>query len=284
MEVFSRTSLLCRQPCLWRAIVSGEFHPRNAAAPSYGRKLLRIGRIGAESDHRHVYPAALAALGDAGDAEAIDIDVRLVPPLALRRQDVDAVLEDVDCLLLPGGSDMADVPGQILMAAGALRRQTPTIGLCLGMQTMTAAVAQRALGSEDANLAEADPSAPLKTFTPLSEEGSLPPHRLREKKVMVVTGSRLPDILGAEMSIRCNHRFRLNPELGPVLRGAGLVVSAHDVWPDRGCNQARGTSVLFRIAGTLSCRSDAPHPLIRAFVQACWQIVTGIASTHHPSA
>jgi CTP synthase (UTP-ammonia lyase) len=235
---------------------------------------LRIGLVGAESDHRHVYPAALVALGDAGDAEGIDIDVRFVRPLALRPQDVDAVLEDVDGLLLPGGSDMANVPGQILMAAGALRRRTPTIGLCLGMQTMTTAVAQSALGSEDANLAEADPSAPIKTFTPLSEEPSLPPHRLGEKKVVVVEGSRLGDILGAAMSVRCNHRFRLNPELGPVLRAAGLVVSAHDASGQiADAIELAGHPFYFGLQGhpELSGRSDAPHPLIRAFVQVCSQ-------------
>jgi CTP synthase (UTP-ammonia lyase) len=152
---------------------------------------------------------------------------------------------------------------------------------------MTTAVAQRALGSKVANLAEADPSAPIKTFTPLSEESSLPPHRLGEKKVMVVAGSRLRDILGGETSIRCNHRFRLNPELDPVLRRAGLLVSAHDVSGQiADAIEFAGHSFYFGLQGhpELSCRSDVPHPLIRAFVQACRQHATGTSSTHHYSA
>lgn len=237
---------------------------------------LRVGLVGAESDHRHVYPAALAALGDAGDAEGVGIDVRFVSPPGLRRQDVDAVLDEVDGLVLPGGSDMSNVPGQILMAAGALRRVTPVIGLCLGMQTMATAVAQKALGSNDANLAEADPSAPLKTFTPLCEDVWLPAHRLGEKTVRVAEGSKLREVLGAEARIRCNHRFRLNPELEPALGKAGLVISARD---DTGriadAIELAGHPFYCGMQGhpELTSRWDAPHPLIRAFVRACVDIL-----------
>jgi hypothetical protein len=74
-------------------------------------------------------------------------------------------------------------PGKRVSVSAKRRmlRPTPVIGLCLGMQTMVTAVAQKALGSHDANLAEVDPSAPLKTLTPLCEDVSLPAHRLGEK-------------------------------------------------------------------------------------------------------
>ncbi len=35
-------------------------------------------------------------------------------------------------------------------------------------------------------------------------------------------------MLGSTATVRCNHRFRLNPDLLPVLERAGLRVAAHD--------------------------------------------------------
>lgn len=71
----------------------------------------RILLLGNEEHHRRVYPAALAALGDAADG--LDRRVRLrflVPDEAAALGDL---LPDMaDGLLLPGGSDMGQVPGE----------------------------------------------------------------------------------------------------------------------------------------------------------------------------
>ena len=258
---------------LWRRDYFGRLSSAHPGTRAPRRdETLRIGIVGAEVDHRQVYPATLAALGDAADEDGIDISVRFVPPPALRPQDLDVVFREVDGLILPGGSDMANVAGQILIAAAAVRRPTPMIGLCLGMQTMATAIVQRALGSSDANLAEAEPAAPVKTFTPLCEEASLPEHRLGENTIMIEKGSMLRKILGAETQIRCNHRFRLNPELEAVLAKAGLVVSARD----KSGRIAEAVELAEHpfycgVQGhpELTSRPHAPHPLFHAFVQAC---------------
>jgi gamma-glutamyl-gamma-aminobutyrate hydrolase PuuD len=237
-----------------------------------GDAVVRVVLAGSESDHRDVYPAALAALGDAADAEGLTLDVVFASPRDLRQQDVAEVFRDIDGILLPGGSDMANVPGQILLAREALRSQTPAIGLCLGMQTMATAVAQGALGSEQANLAEADPSAPIKTFVPMADDGTLPVHRLGERTITIAAGSRLEALLGSEAKIRCNHRFRLAPELVSVLELAGMRITAHD-GSGRIADAVEQSGHPFYVGmqghPELSSRSGAPHPLMRAFLQAC---------------
>jgi CTP synthase len=245
----------------------------SAEPPARSESKLRIGLVGAERDHRRVYPALLAALGDCGDAERANIDVVFISPIGLKRRDVDGILAEIDGLLLPGGSDMANVPGQILMADGALRLGKPTLGLCLGMQTMATAVAQNALHSTMANLAEADPSAPIKTFIPLSEDGSfLSAHRLGERKIAIAANTRLHNLLGPEATMRLNHRFRLNPELLPILAKAGLCISAND--GSGGIADAielEDHPFYLGVQGhpELSSRSGRAHPLMRAFLQAC---------------
>src|SRR5262249_24540056 len=83
------------------------------APTSSDLRSLRVGLVGDERDNRDVYPATLAALGDAADAERIATEFVFIPPRDLREQDVDGSLEGVDGLILPGGSDMANVAGQI---------------------------------------------------------------------------------------------------------------------------------------------------------------------------
>ncbi len=232
---------------------------------------LRIGLVGTETEHRDVYPAALASLADAAGAENVALDVVFIPPIDLREQDVDGILGAVAGVLLPGGSDMINVPGQIKVAHGALRTRTPAVGLCLGMQSMTTAVVQKALGSTQASLAEAAPDAPIKTFTMMAERG-LMPYRLGEMTTVTKPGSRTAAILGAESKIRCNHRFHFNPELIPVAAKAGLHVTARDVTGEvTDAVELDGHPFYFGMQGhpELSSRDGAAHPLLRAFVRAC---------------
>jgi len=244
------------------------------AEPSTPRRdetTVRVGLVGSQSDHRDVYPAVLAALGDAADAEGVGLDVVFIDPRDLRRQDVAAAFEGIDGILLPGGADMVNVPGQILMALGSLRSRTPTVGLCLGMQTMATAVIQEALGSDRASLAEAAPSAPIKTFVPMSDDETLPVHRLGERTITVAAGSRLEALLGRSPKVRCNHRYRLNPDLVPTIEAAGMRITAHDgSGTIADAVELAGHPFYVGMQGhpELSSRSGAPHPLLRAFVQA----------------
>lgn len=257
----------------WTRDAFGRFAPAPIGLPARpaGPPPLRIGLVGTERDHRAVYPAVLAAVGDAADAESMSVEVVYIPPRDVREQDVGGALQGVDGLLLPGGSDMANVPGQILMAHAALRTGTPALGLCLGMQTMTTAVAQKALGSARVSLAEADPDAALKTFTAMVDSG-LPAHRLGEETMYTDPSSRLAGLLGPEARIRCNHRYHLNADLVPVLATAGLRVTALDATGRiADAVELQGHPFYIGLQGhpELSSRVGAAHPLLRAFLRAC---------------
>ncbi len=132
-------------------------------SPSAGTTL-KVALIGARGDHMGVYPAALACLADAADSLSVALDVDFVDPLGFREADARETLRTYAGILLPGGADMKNVAGQTAVAAFALESQLPIVGLCLGMQTMATAVAWKAFGRRNANLAEADPDAGIKTF------------------------------------------------------------------------------------------------------------------------
>jgi CTP synthase (UTP-ammonia lyase) len=246
------------------------------APPLYGTDSLTIGLIGAESDHRNVYPAALASLADAADSLSIPIDVRFIDPEHIEQFEDPAVFEGLSGILLPGGADMKNVAGQTAVAALSLETGLPTVGLCLGMQTMATAVAWRAFGRDTANLAEADPDARIKTFVPMASARDpngtpLPIHRTGDQAIDIVSGSRLSAIIGSERQIRCNHRFRLNPALLPDLEAAGLRIAASSssgAVIDAIELPAHSFFIGMQGHPELSSSVDMPHPLLVAFLEA----------------
>jgi CTP synthase len=235
-------------------------------------EVLRIGFVGAERDHRNAYPAALAALGDAADRLQWKVDVVFIDPPSVRAADMPGILADVDGLVLPGGSDTINVPGQILMARGALESKKPVVGLCLGMQTMTTAVAHRVLGATRVNLAEADPDALIKTFTAMAGNPTLIGHRLGCRTMRIEQGSRLAENMGETLQMRFNHRFCFNLALlSDVYRG-GLRVSAWDETRQIvDAIEAEGHPFYLGLQGhpELSSKPGRPNPVMCAFLHAC---------------
>lgn len=217
--------------------------------------LLRIGLVGREADHRLVYPATLGSLGDAASALGFDLDVHFLPPAELS-----ADLQELDALhgvVLPGGSSMAAVNGQIRVAQETVARRLPTLGLCLGMQSMMTAAVRQSAGFEEAILAEVAPDAALHSFVAFA--GGF--HRCG---VLPFTSTLLP---GNTTEMHYNHRYRFNPQFLPQLAASGMQVSAqtgdiveaislaeHPFW-----HGVQGHPELMS-------RPDAPHPLFTAFL------------------
>lgn len=233
---------------------------------------LRIALIGRRQDQQDAYPATLAALGDAADALGLALEVVCLAPQEIADQaGAQARLAGFSGVLLPGGSAMANVPGQIQAAHYTLAHAIPTLGLCLGMQTMATAVAQQMLGSTQANLAEADPAAAIKTFTPLHDAAGLPLHRLGAQSLYCRPGSLMHGVLGERYSVRYNHRYQLNPLLKADLEQQGLCISATDA------SGAVADGIEFTrhpfflgVQGhpELSSRVGQAHPLLMAFLRA----------------
>lgn len=225
----------------------GRWSAAPAAEPA---STLRIGLIGREADHRQAYPATLAALGDAASALQLTLDIHFLPPASLSAN-LDE-LEGLHGVLLPGGSSMAAVQGQIRVAQTTVTRPLPTLGLCLGMQSMATAAVRQQPACEQAILAEVAPDAVLHSFIAFADGhhrcGVLPFH---------------------DGAMHYNHRYRFNPQLLPQLSASGVQVNAQTddiveaiTLPDHLFWQG--------VQGhpELASRPDAPHPLITAFLQA----------------
>ena len=243
-------------------------------APSEGRTI-QIGLLGTERDHRDVYPAGMAALGDAADALGVVAAVSFIDPPSLDVARLPDILQTLDGIVLPGGADMINVPVQIETAHAVLRSGTPTLGLCLGMQSMATAVAQQALDRQRVGMAEANPDAPVKSFTPMAADASLPSHRLGDQPISVEAASRLALWMRSGCAVRYNHRFHFNAALLTRVGSAGLRVSAWDRTGrivDAVEHAAHPFYVGLQGHPELSSRPGSPHPVMTAFLQAALSI------------
>ncbi|AMG56256.1 glutamine amidotransferase-related protein [Pantoea vagans] len=218
-----------------------------------GERTLRIGLMGRERDQRDSYPANLMSLQAAARQLGVALDICLLPPAELC-----ADLHELDGLhgvVLPGGSSMAAVLGQIAVAKATLQRDIPTLGLCLGMQSMCTAVVQQATGYENAMLAEVAPDAPLHSFVRFND--------LRHRCGLFAYPAAAP-----YDRMPYNHRYCFNPRLLPQLQAGGIDVT---VQTDTIVEAIRSPSHPFWLGvqghPELMSRPDAPHPLFTAFLQ-----------------
>lgn len=219
-----------------------------------GNRTLHIGLLGRERDQRDSYPANLLSLHAAARQLNLTLDIRLLPPAELSAELHE--LDDLHGVVLPGGSSMAAVLGQIAVANATLQRAIPTLGLCLGMQSMCTAVVQQADGCENAILAEVLPNAPLHSFVRFDD--------LRHRCGVFTYPADAPFD-----RMHYNHRYYFNPRLVPQLLAGGVEITA----------QTEDIVEAIRFAPhpfwqgvqghpELMSRPDAPHPLFTAFLRA----------------
>ncbi|MCV3738661.1 gamma-glutamyl-gamma-aminobutyrate hydrolase family protein [Rhizobium sp. TRM96647] len=219
---------------------------------------------GPERQFLDTCPAPLAALVDAIEVAAPGSEIRYLDPRHLPKDP----LEGIDGVLLPGGSEMSAVAGQVALAQAARLVGRPIVGLCLGMQSMSTAAARALPGWTDTDMAEAAPTAARHSFVRI-ETGE---HRLGLKTATTAKGSRLAGLLGPETDIACNHRFRLAPALHEGLATVGVRIVALGGLPGQDIADAIEADEGFYMGmqghPELGSRQGAPHPLIKAFVAA----------------
>lgn len=193
----------------------------------------------------------------AGASLGLNLDVHFFAPVSLS-----AGLHELHLfqgVVLPGGSSMAAVNGQIRVAEDTLTRGQPTLGLCLGMQSMMTAAVRRSPGFESAIPAEVAPDEALHSFVPFADDR----HRCG---VFPFSSGLIP---GDIREMHYNHRYCFNTDLLSVLSSGRVSVSAQSDGIVEAVSQPE-LPFWHGVQGhpELMSRPDAPHPLFIAFLQA----------------
>jgi CTP synthase len=189
-----------------------------------------IALVGKYIEYEDSYKSLKEALLHGGIAHNVKVNIRWIESEKFEKGRLDADLESIDGILVPGGFGERGVEGMIKAIEYARVNLVPYFGICLGMQTMVIEYARNVCGLAGANSTEFDPVAPQRVI-----------YKLRELKGIDELGGTMrlgawPCALKADsfahkaygtdlISERHRHRFEFNREFEEVLTKNGLRIT-----------------------------------------------------------
>ena len=239
-------------------------------------RTVRIGVVGKYSELQDAYKSIYEALGHAGAANRARVDVKKVLSEDIEREGTDALLGDVQGVLVPGGFGLRGIEGKVQAAGYARRRGVPFLGLCLGMQCAAIEVARSLCGLDGADTAENNPSTPHPVISLLPEQEAVTDKgatmRLGAWPCTLVDGTKARQAYAAaSVSERHRHRFEFNNAYRDRFEAHGVRFSGTS--PDGQLVEIMELAdhpwfVAVQFHPEFKSYPTRPHPLFRDFVQA----------------
>ena len=235
-----------------------------------------IGVVGKYTHVRDAYKSLAEAFVHAGASNRARVQVRWIEGEAVEANGAEALLGDVDGLVIPGGFGERGIEGKIAAVRFARERGIPFFGLCLGMQVATIEFARHVVGWLGANSSEFDASAEQKVIDIMEEQAGISEKggtmRLGSYKCQLKEGSLAARAYGKrEVHERHRHRYEFNNKYAAQLQSRGLVLSGKCVGrelveiielPDHPWFLA------VQFHPELKSRPHDPHPLFVDFIRA----------------
>jgi len=187
-----------------------------------------------------------------------------------------------DAILVPGGFGIRGLDGKIGALKYAREHKLPTLGICLGLQSMVIEYARNVLGLTEASSTEFDPETSVPVIATIEEQkqfvegagdlgGTM---RLGLYEANLVPGSQVAKAYGAtEVAERHRHRYEVNNEYREQLEEAGLRISGTS--PDSSLveyvelpAEAHPYYVATQAHPEYRSRPTRPHPLFSGLIKA----------------
>ena len=264
LNIWSRAPRLER----WERILEKVYSP--------GKGEVRIGIVGKYTDLKESYKSLNEALMHGGIANDVRVSLKYVDSQEVESQGAQALLGDVDAVLVPGGFGVRGTEGKVAAVRYARERKVPFFGICLGLQMAVAEFARDVLGLAGANSIEFDEKTPHPVISLLESQvqvldkgGTM---RLGAYGCVLKSGSLAARLYGKdEISERHRHRYEVNNAFKSRLSDGGMVLSGHNPelnlvemieLPDHpyfvGC----------QFHPEFKSKPFAPHPLFSGFIRA----------------
>ena len=196
---------------------------------------VEVALVGKYIDLPDAYLSVTEALRAGGFAHDAKVAIRWVASdMCDTPEGAKDALAGVDAVLVPGGFGVRGIEGKIGALQWARENAIPTLGICLGMQSMVMEYARHVLGLEGASSSEFDPQTPHPVIATIKEQeefvdgagdlgGTM---RLGAYPAVLREGSVLAQTYGVtEVSERHRHRYEVNNAYREQLEAAGLHMS-----------------------------------------------------------
>lgn len=267
--VCSCLNLECPEPDLddWKAMVHALRHPT---------KEVEVALVGKYTQLHDAYISIVEALKHGGIAQHATVHIKWVDSELLNRSNAEAVLGDVDGILVPGGFGDRGIDGKIIAIEFARTHRIPFLGLCLGMQLSIVEFARNVVGLHDAHSIELNPQTTHPVIALMPEQdgiediggtlrlGSYPCILKEESLAFRLYGTKT-------IEERHRHRYEVNNDYRRVLTEKGMLLSG--ISPDGRIIEMIELPDHPFFIGTqahpeLKSRPNRPHPLFLGFVEA----------------
>ncbi len=251
----------------WRAMLEGIKNPE-------GRVLIAV--VGKYIKLHDAYKSIYEALSHGGFAHRVAVDIRKVNAEEVRPGRVEALLEGVDGILVPGGFGERGFEGKVEAIRYAREKKIPFLGICYGLHAAAVEFARNVLGLTQATTTEFHPRAEEPVICLMEEQKNIKDMggtmRLGAYTCRLREGSRAYQAYGESLvSERHRHRYEFNNAYVERFRRAGMVAS--------GINEDLDLVEILEIPEhpffvavqfhpEFKSMPSAPHPLFREFVGA----------------
>ena len=237
---------------------------------------VRIAVVGKYMSLKESYKSLLEALVHGGIANEVQVNLDCIEAEKIEQEGVDAVLDQVDGLLIPGGFGDRGSEGKIAAIRYARENQIPFFGICLGMQMAVVEFARNVCGLDGANSSEFDLQTAHPVIHLMEEQKSIDTKggtmRLGNYPCVLQNGTLAARLYGREkISERHRHRYEFNNTYRAEFGAKGMVLSG--LSPDSNLveiielkNQPWFLGCQFH--PEFKSRPMDCHPLFRGFIQA----------------
>lgn len=242
------------------------------------KQTVKIGMVGKYVELHDSYISVNEALKHGGISTRSAVDIHWIDSETLEGDDVDidAILGDMDGILVPGGFGSRGIEGKIRAAKYARENNIPYLGICLGMQIAIIEFARDVLGLVDANSAEINPETTNPVIDIMPEQKAVEEMggtmRLGQYPCVLNPESKAYELYGASMIYeRHRHRYEVNNDYREELLNAGVIFAGTS--PDNHIVEMIELKnhpwfVACQFHPEFKSRPNKPHPLFRGFVTA----------------
>jgi CTP synthase len=218
----------------WQRTVDAVQHPRDEVV---------VAIVGKYVEHKDAYKSLGEALRHGGIKQSARVDLRWLDSAEIEARGAEALLADVDAILVPGGFGKRGFEGKVKAAHYAREHGIPYFGICYGMHAAVVEFARDVAGLPGAGSTEngpcADPvialvtewSTATGTVERRDEHSDLGgTMRLGAQAMRLKPGTLARKLYGTDVvNERHRHRYEFNNDYRQRLEHAGLVVSGESL-------------------------------------------------------